>query len=193
MGSYGRNIEFRVVPTSHNRGGRFATQSSADYATVIPQGAPVKVVGEDDLLRATVELADVATPPVKGRNGIAIYEHGDGATWAGDDPLLTTYSDKDVLPFAKAIQCISGPNVKVVLRNTEDHTFLQTRDYEGRVMVEGLGGATPTVEAGEYLEPNDSPSDTVGYWRVTVTRANAWLVVTSVNNDLGECEAQMLF
>jgi len=193
MGSYGRNIEFRIVPTAHNRGGRFATQTEADYATVIPQGAPVKVVGEDDLLRATIELADDATPPVKGRNGIAIYEHGDGATWAGDDPYLATFSDKDTLPFNKAVQCVSGPNVKVVLRNTDDETFLQTRDYSGRVMVEGLGGATPTVEAGEYLEPHDDPSDDNGYWKVTATAANAWLVVTSVDNDRGECEAQMLF
>lgn len=193
MGSYGRNFGFRVVPGSRNRGGRFATQSTTDYATVIPQGAPVKVVGEDDLLRATVELADNATPPVKGRNGIAIYEHGDGATWAGDDPFLTTYSDKDTLPAEKAIQVVSGPNVKVVLRNTDDETFLQTRDYSARTMVEGLGGATPTVEAGEYLEPNNSASDSNGYWQVTATLANAWLVVTSVDNDRGECEAQMLF
>jgi hypothetical protein len=193
LSNYGKNIEFRVVPVSENRGGRFATQSVADYATTIPQGAPVKVVGEDDLLRATVELADDATPPVKGRCGLAIYEHGDGATWAGVDPYLTTYSDLDTLPAAKAIQVVTGPNVKVVLRNTSDSTFLQSRSYTGRTMVDGLGGATPTVEAGEYLEPHDDPSDTNGYWKVTATVANAWLVVTSVDNDRDECEAQFLF
>lgn len=196
MGSYGRNFGFRVVPGSRNRGGRFATQSTADYATVIPQGAPVEVVGEDDLLRATVELvAATATPPVKGRNGIAIYEHGDGATWAGDDPFLTTYSDKDTLPAEKAIQVVSGPNVKVLFKNTDAETFLQERSYSARTMVAGLGTATPTVEAGEYLEPiaAASASDTNGYWQVTATLANAWLVVTSVDNDRNECEAQMLF
>jgi len=193
LSNYGKNFEFRVVPKSENRGGRFATQSVADYATVIPQGAPVKVVGEDDLLRATLELADNATPAIKGRNGIAIYEQGDGATWAGVDPYLTTFSDLDTLPAAKAVQVISGPNVKVVLRNTTDSTFLQTRDYSGRTMVEGLGGATPAVEAGDYLEPHDDPSDENGYWKVTATLANAWLVVTSVDNDRDECEAQFLF
>jgi hypothetical protein len=193
LSNYGKNIEFRVVPVSENRGGRFATQSTADYGTTIPQGAPVKVVGEDALLRATIELADNGTAPVKGRMGIAIYEHGDGATWAGVDPSLTTYSDLDTLPAAKAVQVVSGPNVKVVLRNTEDSTFLQTREYTGRIMVAGLGGATPTVEAGEYLEPATSPSISNGYWQVTATAADAWLVVTSVDNDRDECDAQLLF
>lgn len=194
MGSYGRNFEFRIVPTSHNRLGRFATQTAADYATVIPMGAPVQGTGSfDDLGRETVELADTATPPVKGRAGVAIYEHGDGGTWAGDDPFLTTYSDKGTLPVAKAVQVISGPNVKVVFKNTDAETFLQTREYDGRVMVAGMGGATPTVAVGEYLEPHSSPSDTNGYWVETATAANAWLVVTKVDADRGEVEAQFLF
>lgn len=192
MGTYGRNFDFRVVPVPENRGGRFATQSSADYATVIPMGAPVKVVGEDSLLRATVELADDGVPPVKGRMGIAIYEHGDGATWAGVDPQLTTYSDLDVLPFAKAIQVISGPNVKVVFTNTEDMTFLGSTSYSGRNMVAELGGS-PSVVAGQFLEPHATPSDANGYWQVTATQANAWLVVTSVDSTAQTVEAQMLF
>lgn len=194
MGSYGRNFEFRIVPTAHNRLARFATQTSGDYATVIPQGAPVQGTGSfDDLGREKVELADAATPPVKGRCGIGLYEHGDGATWAGDDPFLTTYSDKGTLPAAKAVQVVSGPNVKVVFKNTEDETFLQTREYEARTMVAGMSGATPTVAVGEYLEPHSSPSDSNGYWQETATADNAWLVITKVDSDRGEVEAQFLF
>lgn len=192
MGTYGRNFEFLVVPISHNRGGRYATQSEADYDTVIPMGAPVKVVGEDLLLRQTIELADDGVAPDKGRHGIAIYEHGDGATWAGDDQNLTTYSDKGVLPFEKAVQVVSGPNVKVLFTNTDAETFLQTRSYTGRNMVAELGGS-PSVTTGAYLEPHADPSDTNGYWQVTSTRADAWLVVTRVDSDRNEVEAQMLF
>jgi hypothetical protein len=192
MGTYGRNFEFRVVPVGDDRGGRYATQTQAAYSTVIPQGAPVKVVGEDSLLRKTVALADAATPPIPGLHGIAIYEHGDGATWAGDDPFLVTESDKSVLPFNKAIQVISNPKNKVVFTNTTTSTFLQTRSYAGRIMVPNLG-ATPSVVRGDYLEPHSSPSDSNGYWQKTATRANAWLVVDHVNGTRGEVEAYFLF
>lgn len=192
MGSYGRNFEFRVVPDGDDRGGRYATQTALAYATVIPQGAPVKVVGEDSLLRKTVALADAATPPVSGLMGIAIYEHGDGATWAGDDPFLTTYSDKSVLPYNKAIQVISNPKIKVVFTNTTASTFLSTRAYAGRIMVPNLG-ATPSVVTGDYLEPHSSPSDTNGYWQKTATRANAWLVVTGTSGPRDEVEAVFLY
>lgn len=192
MGTYGRNFEFRVVPDGDDRGGRYATQTAVAYATVIPQGAPVKVVGEDTLLRSTIALADTGAPPVIGINGIAIYEHGDGATWAGDDPLLTTYSDKSVLPYNKAVQVISNPRVKVVFTNTTASTFLQTRAYTGRIMVPNLG-ATPSVVRGDYLEPATSPSDVNGYWQKTATKANAWLVVTHVDGPRDEVEAVMLF
>jgi hypothetical protein len=192
MGSYGVNFEFRVVPDGDDRGGRYATQLAADYATVIPQGAPVKVVGQDSLLRKTVALADTSTPPVPGMHGIAIYEHGDGATWAGDDPFLTTYSDKSVLPHGKAIQVISNPKIKVVFTNTTASTFLNVRSYAGRVMVPHLG-ATPSVSTGDYLEPHSSPSDANGYWQKTSTRANAWLVVSHVDASRDEVEAYFMF
>lgn len=192
MGTYGPNFEFRVVPVQENRLARFATQSAADYATVIPMGAPIKAVGTDALGRATVELADAATPPVKGMNGIGLYEHSDGATWAGRDPLLSTYSDLSVLPVSRAVQCISGPNVKVVFRNTTTGTFYGTTGRAGRIMVAELGGS-PAVTVGAYLEPHSSPSDSNGYYQVTATKANAWFVVTAIDSTREEVECMFLF
>lgn len=193
MGTYGPNFEFRVVPTMENRGSRFATRSAADYATVMPQGAPVAVTGSVDTLgRATLALSGTGAPPVKGKHGIAIYEYVDGSAFAGDDQNLVLWSDKSTLPFSKAVQVISGPNVKVVFRNTETTTFLQTRSYTGRNMVAELGGS-PSVTVGAYLEPHSSPSDTNGYYQVTATLANAWFYVTGIDSTRQEVEAQFLF
>lgn len=189
MGSYGKNFEFRIVPRSENRLARFVTPSTGTWV----MGAPVSGSGtKDALLREVIEAASQGTPPIKGRDGILLYEHGDGQTWAGDDPFLVTYSDKSTAPNSKSVQVISGPNVKVVFRNTEDETFLNTREYEGRNMV-GEDGATPDVTLGAYLEPHASPSDSNGYWQVTATRANAWLVVVGIESDRQEVEAQFLF
>lgn len=189
MGSYGKNFEFRIVPRSENRLARFVTPATGTWII----GAPVAGSGTKDALgREEVAAASPSTPPVKGRHGILVYEHGDGQTWAGDDPFLTTYSDKSTAPNSKAVQVVSGPNVKVVFRNTEDETFLATRAYEGRNMV-GEDGATPDVLLGSYLEPATSPSDSNGYWQVTATAANAWLVVVGVDSARQEVEAQFLF
>lgn len=192
MGSYGPNFDFRVVPDTRDRGARFATQPTAAYATVIPMGAPVKSVGDDGLNRQWVELADTATPPIKGRVGVAIFEWVDGSTWAGDDPLATTYTDKSTLPPDRGIQVISGPSCKVVFRNTDTSTFLNTNTYTGRNMVAELGGS-PSVTVGAYLEPHSSPSDTNGYYQVTATLDNAWFVVTGIDSTRQEVEAQFLF
>jgi hypothetical protein len=140
----------------------------------------------------TCALATDGAPPKNGHAGIALYEYGPAA-FAGDDPILTTYSDKDTIPTGAAIQLVSGDKVKVVLRNTSNRTFLQSRTYVGRTMVAGLG-ATPTVGVGDYLEPfGATASDTNGYWKETATTANAWLVVTKVDSTRGEVEARMLF
>lgn len=188
--SYGRNFEFRVPPQSGQRGARYALHP--DVAD-LPIGAPVTLEGTDDGSgRNYVEGASDGAAPASGAQGIAVYEHGPAA-FAGDDPWLTTYSDKDKVPDGASVQVVSGDTVKVVLRNTEDRTFLESRDYEGRTMVAGLG-ATPTLAVGNYLEPYGSgASDTNGYWKETATRANAWLVITSVDSARGEVEARMLF
>lgn len=192
MSSYGRNVDFRVVPKSENRAGRWATPSTGTF--VMGQGVQADdVAGVDTLGRQVLKAAVSETPPIKGRCGLAIYEHGDGATWAGLDPLVTTYSDLGTLPASKAVQVISGPNVKVVFKNTEDSTFLHSATYSGRYMISEGSGATPNVAVGQYLEPHPSPSDSNGYWRLTPTRANAWFVVTGVDATRQEVEAQFLF
>jgi hypothetical protein len=85
---------------------------------------------------------------------------------------------------------VSGSEVKVVLRNTADRTFLNTRSYAGRVMVAGLG-ATPTLAVGDYLTPGTGDDD-AGYW-AEGTAANGWLVITNVDAARGEVEARLTF
>lgn len=198
MSSYGRNFEFRVPPHGGERSGRWVLQDTGlSDTTVIPIGAPVTLdtsVAVDDQFTgaANVKLAVSAQAPAKGVAGILVYEYGPAA-FAGDDPFLTTYSDKDTVLAngTKLVQVVSGSDIKVVLRNTEDRTFLNTRDYEGRTMVAGLGGATPTVEVGEYLSPGTG-TDAAGYWAVS-SAANGWMIVTAVDNDRNELEARLLF
>lgn len=192
MGTYGRNFGFRMVPDSDDRHGRWVTPATGTY--VMGQGVEADdSAGIDTLGRQTLKAATPGSVPTPGRSGIAIYEHGDGATWAGQDPFLTTYSDLSTLPVSKAVQVISGVGVKVVFTNTDATTFLQTRSYAARNMVGEGGGATPNIAVGSFLEPNLSPSDSTGYWRQVNQRANAWLVVTSVDSTRQEVEAQFLF
>lgn len=187
MSSYGRNFEFRVPPKSSNRSGRFYLEWPSD----IPIGAPVVLgTGEDALGRYGVNLATgEQTAPKPGEGGIAVYEYGPAA-YAGDDPWLTTYSDKDVVPTGDAVQVVNGADVKVLLRNTVDETFLNTRSYTGRVMVAGMGATS--VAVGDYLSPG-AGNDDDGYWTETSTAASAWLVVTKVDTDRGEVEARLTF
>jgi hypothetical protein len=189
MSNYGKNFEFRVAPHGGQRSGRFYL----DETSAIPIGAPVIYAdgSENALGLLPVELATGATgTPAPGLGGIAVYEYGPAA-FAGDDPWLTTYSDKDKVPAGAALQVVSGVDVKVVLRNTVDSTFLNTRDYDGRVMVAGLG-ATVSVAVGDYLTPGTG-NDSAGYWAETADPTEAWLVVTKVDNDRGEVEARFVF
>ena len=191
MSSYGRNFEFRVPPVHGERGGRYVFDPEASAA--IPIGVPVKATGDnsDDFDGAViVELATGAQVPQKGTCGIVVYEHAPAA-YAGYDPALTTYSDIDTVPVGKMCQVVSGDRVKVVLRNTEDRTFLQSRDYDGRTMVAGLG-ATPTLSVGDMLTPGTG-NDSDGYWAETGTAANAWLLVETVDNDRGLVECRVAF
>lgn len=191
MATYGRNFDFRVPPVGGQRGSRYALKGGEDP---LPIGAPVTVdttatdaTGRDQL---QVTLATGASAPVPGLSGIAVFEYAPAA-FAGDDPYLTTYSDKDLVPKGAAVQVVSGDTVKVVFKNTVDKTFLHTRDYKGRVMVAGLG-ATPTVAVGDYLTPGTG-NDTAGYWAETAVAADAWLIVTHVDSARGEVEAKMAF
>lgn len=190
MSSYGRNFEFRVPPVSQERGGRYYLAGDDDVAI----GAPVKVdvsgdVNDLDLIPVVLATGAQAKP-LAGQGGVLVYEYGPAA-FAGDDTNLVTYSDKDQAPAGAAVQVVRGFDVKVVLRNTEDSVFLQTRNYAGKTYVAGLG-ATPTLAVGDMLTPGTG-NDTAGYWAETGTAANAWLVITKVDTERGEVEAKLNF
>lgn len=193
MSNYGRNFEFRIPPVHGSRGGRFFLPADADPIVI---GAPVVVIdGEDPSVAFSgalpVELATGATDkPLPGLGGIVLYEHAPAA-YAGFDPALTTYSDIDLVPAGKQCQVIQGGEVKVVLRNTEDRVFLNSRNYTGRTMVAGLG-ATPTLAVGNMLTPGTG-DDTSGYWAETANADEAWLIITNVDADRGEVEARLNF
>lgn len=189
MSTYGRNFEFRVPPVHGERGGRYTAPANAD----LPIGVPVKVANgatPDSMGSLPVALATGAQAPKRGTCGILVYEHAPAA-FAGDDELLTTYSDKDTAPRGKQVQVVAGDRIKIVLRNTEDSTFLQTRDYVGRVMVAGMG-ATPTLAVGDFLTPGTGDDDN-GYWAETATAAEGWLVVEKVDATRGEVECRVNF
>lgn len=204
MSTYGRNFEFRTQPDGPGRQGRYINGAS-DF----PIGAPAAVdtataMNADGRLTVNVQNGGTV-PPKPGIHGIAVFEY---AAWAfnGDDPVLVTYSDKDLVKAGAPCYLVSGPDCKVLLRNTKTTggnvagsglgvqfpTFFGQKTYATRDMVAGIG-ATPTVAVGDYLEPQSSPSDTNGYWVETNTRANAWLVVTSVDTARGEVEAKFMF
>lgn len=191
MSTYGRNFEFRVQPHQGQRQARFIVPAGGDD---IPFGAPVAVDAAEGLDvngRLSVELVSGDVEPINGLHGIAIYEWTYDA-FNGDDSSMTVYSDKDVAPAGRPCYLVSGDQVKIVLRNTEDRSFYGQRDYAGRVMVAGLG-ATPTVAVGDYLRPHDTPSDDNGYWQETSDKADAWLVVTAVDVSRSEVEARFTF
>lgn len=196
MSTYGRNFDFRVPPEGAHRGSRYALDPAGTAEVTI--GAPVVVLDDgstDSLGRLKVDVPTGEGPkPLPGQGGVMVFEYGPSA-YAGYDEQITTYSDLGTAKAGDAVQVVTGANeVKVVFRNTEDSTFLHTRSYTGVTMVdETLGGGTPTVAVGDYLTPNTSPSAANGYWKVTTTAANGWLVVTSVDATRGEVEAVLNF
>lgn len=191
MGTYGRNFEFRNPPRGENRQGRYHVPAAG---AVIPIGAPIVATPGGspsvpyDLLPVT--LAAAAAAPTPGACGIMVYEYAPAA-FAGDDPFLTTYSDKDFAPLGAAIQMVSGPQVKVVFTNTVASDFLDSRAYAGRVMVAGFG-ATPTVAVGDMLTPGTG-NDSAGYWAETADATKAWLRVTHIDTARAEVEARFIF
>lgn len=200
MSDYGRNFEFRKTPAGSARDARFCTHLDQP---VIPIGAPVVAdlvddpTSENTLGLQLVKLApagstqDNGVAAAGGACGLAVYEYGPAA-FAGDDPYLTTYSDKDVVPAGAAVQVLRGdPATKVCFTNTVARLFLGIRSYKGRKMVSGLG-ATPTVTVGDFLVPGPG-NDNDGYWQSTATAASAWLEITLVDAVRGQVEARMLF
>lgn len=189
MGTYGRNFEFRIPPEAENRPGRYVSPTAAP---TIPLGTPVATTGAgaDAMGLLPVALVTAAGAPKRGACGIIIYEWAPAA-FAGTDPWLTTYSDRDFAPLGEAVQVVSGPEVKVVFRNTTASTFLNNRNYTGRTMVAGMG-ATPTIAIDDWLTPGPG-NDSGGYWQKTATEANAWLRVTGIDVARLEVEARFVF
>jgi hypothetical protein len=141
--------------------------------------------------RLPVALATGAQAPKKGMCGIVLYEWAPAA-FAGDDPYLVTFADKDKVPRGNACQVISGDPIKVVFTNTPtDRLFLHTRHYAGRTMVAGMG-ATPTLAPGDMLTPG-AGDDSGGYWAETAVEADAWLIVETVDAARGEVECRVNF
>lgn len=189
MGTYGRNGEFRIPPRAERRHGRYVTPTTG---TRIPLWAPVQTSGADadELGLTPIELVTAATAPKAGACGLLLYEWAPAA-FAGDDPFLTTYSDKGDAPLGQAVQVIHGSEVKVAFVNTLDSTFLNNRDYEGRVMVAGMG-ATPVIAIDTLLTPGPG-NDAGGYWQKTTDAAKAWLRVVNFDMDRLEVEAVFVF
>lgn len=210
--SYGRNFEFRIPPKPSARAGRFITPATALSGSgagggsgvggsptgavgLLPIGVPViadLTAGQDTQGNQYVKLAPAGTlTTAQGIFGILVYEYG--PAWsAGTDPYLTTYSDMGVAPLNSYCIVVKGdPATKILLRNTTTNTFLYTRTYTGRTMVNGLG-ATPTVAVGDYLIPG-SGDDIDGYWETTSTEAGAWAVIDSVDTTRAEVTATLMF
>lgn len=184
------NFEFRVPPKSGERAGRFYVPTTG---TQIPIGAPVGLTGAASNAShlSPVTLVTGSTAPLSGKHGILVYEYKNDEAYAGLDVYLTTPSDLLDAPLGATVQMVSGPDVKVVFRNTSDSTFLGARNYTGRTFVAGLG-ATPTLAVGDMLTPGTGNS-TAGFWAETGTAANAWLVITSIDTARGEVEARFNF
>jgi len=187
-----RNFEFRVPPHSGQRAGRYAIATDGQPILI---GAPIKV----DITKTNVGLglpvvvlATGATAPVAGMHGICVYEFKNDEAYAGADPYLTSPSDLAKAPIGQAVQMVSGDAVKVCFRNNNAVTFLASRTIANRTMVSEGAGATPNVDVGNYLTPG-AGDDTAGYWAVTASANNAWLVVTGVDDARSEVEARFLF
>jgi hypothetical protein len=191
MTTLGRNFEIMTPSLTFQRGSRYLLDEGVD----IPIGAPVEVAdGADPSTDFTgalpTTLATGATAiPKKGLGGVANYEWVDLNQL---DPEYFTYSDRGEVPDGKLHQVISGDGVRIMLRNTLDRDFLNSRTYAGRIMVAGLGGATPTLAVGDLLTPGTGDDDN-GYWAETADAANAWLVIVNVDHDRSELEAELNF
>ena len=185
MSNYGRNFEFRVSPISRDRSGRNFLDNNTATPNILPIGAPVVygttgVLGEANELglRPFVLAAADADKPAPGQGGVAVYEHGPNA-FAGDDAMLTTYSDKGYIPAGAAIQVVGGTNVKVVLRNVPAFTFSNVRAYTGRNMI--LPASASAAVVGDGLTPG-AGDDSDGYWKIAGDADSTWMIVESVSS-----------
>ena len=188
-----RNFEWRVSPRAGESAGRYVLGGDDN----LPLGVPVIATTTDDGLgRQLVRLATNAadkTKPLSGQGGILDFV---SIRFDGFDPEIVTWSDVvDTVPVGESVIVASGDTLKGAFTNTfsPDNQYLYRTGYpNARIMVAGAGIPSPTVTVGEFLTPGVG-NDTDGYWEVTANAAEAWLVVTAVDNPRGLVEARVNF
>lgn len=169
---YSRNFGFR----SFENIVRMARHRTPDSGSQLVIGSPVEV---DPANEGRLRQAGAALVPHPGC-GILLYEH---IQYQGDDPFLTTASDKDTVPLNSYAQIVRGNGVKVWFKNTEEKTLYDGRTQAARTMV--AVGATPSV--GEYLTPAGD-----GTWQEG-TAANGWLWIEQADFEGGFFECRLTF
>ncbi len=126
--------------------------------------------------------------------GILWYEH-DSQTF--NDPRFGGAAgllpqDLDTAPNGRMVQVLSGPGVKVWLRNTVVNATEPGLNFSSDravvQMVNGLGGGTPTTAVGDLLGW-DASND---FWEVTTDAAEAFLRVVNVDADLATLDAVLI-
>ena len=186
-----RNFEWRVSPRDGESAGRYILGGS----TNLPLGVPVTAgATTDGLGRQLVTLATGAQDtPLSGEAGILDFV---SIRFDGFDPEITTFSDVvDTVPVGESVIVASGDTLKGAWTNTfsPDNQYMYRTGYpKARIIIAGAGIPSPTVTVGEYLTPGVG-NDTDGYWAVTANKAQAWLVVTAVDNPRGLVEARVNF
>jgi len=122
--------------------------------------------------------------------GILWYEH-DSQTF--NDPAFGGAAgllpqDLDTAPAARLVQVLSGKGVKIWLRNTALDTTEPGLNFPAVraavVMVDDIAGLT----VGDNLGWNDSST----FWAVTTTAAEAFMVVTSIDQSDTRVECTLL-
>jgi hypothetical protein len=159
-------------------------------------GAPVVAdltAGQNNWGQQYVKFATAGTlTTAQGIFGLALYNYAPAWT-QGFDPVLITYADMGFIPLGAPIIVVRGdPTFEVAFTNTASSQFLNTTNYPGRVMVNGLAGGTPTITVGDYLVPGNC-NDVDGYWESTATAAGAWFVITHVDSSRSQVTARALF
>ncbi len=190
-----RNFGMRRF-TNLVREGRFRAPASG---TELRLGTMVEVdPGDVDRIReanATSGVAIGGSDDVRTATcGILWYEH-DSQTF--NDPRFGGAAgllpqDLDTAPNGRMVQVLSGPGVKVWLRNTAADTAEPGLNFDPTraavQMVNGLSGGTPTTAVGDLLGW-DATND---FWEVTTDLAEAFLRVTNVDSDLATLDAVLI-
>lgn len=154
----------RVSP----RHGERSARNTADNSGIVI-GAPVVATGTKDSRGSLImtKAAKGANKPLPGLGGVANRD----PLFRADEFAIITHTNQYEITEGMPFQVWSGSTVKIFLSN-----------INGFVAVDGLGGATNTVNVGDFLTPGDGNLED-GIWEVTADAAKAWLVVTDVSGD----------